>query len=50
MALALWSKAKKLLGVLTDLLLIGRAKQWWEKGQGPNLRDKPGPKDFGGKR
>lgn len=28
-------KLKKVLGVLTDLLNIGRSKGWWQKGPGP---------------
>ena len=29
----MWSKIKKVLGVLTDLLLIGRNKGLWSKDQ-----------------
>lgn len=27
------SKLKKILGVITDMLLIGRKAGWWKKGQ-----------------
>ena len=30
---------KKFLGKLTDLLLIGRQKGWWDKKKGPNVGD-----------
>lgn len=29
-------KVKKVLTVLTDILLIGRAKDWWNQKPGPN--------------
>ena len=29
----MFSKLKKILGALTDILLIGRNKGWWKKGQ-----------------
>jgi len=32
----MWSKIRKVLTVITDLLLIGRNKGWWKKDQ-----DKP---------
>jgi hypothetical protein len=42
------SKIKKFLGTLTDLLLIGRNRGWWQKGQGPDFSSEPlrpsGPK------
>jgi hypothetical protein len=34
-------KIKEFLGALTDLLLVGRNKGWWSKGQGPgDFKDK----------
>lgn len=32
---AIWAKARVILGALTDALLIGRARGWWERKQGP---------------
>jgi hypothetical protein len=32
----MFGKLRKLLGTLTDLLLIGRERGWWKKG-----KDKP---------
>lgn len=30
-----WDAIRRVLGALTDLLTAGRAKGWWDKGQGP---------------
>ena len=37
----MWLKIRAFLGLLTDLLNIGRAKAWWDK--------KPGPGELGPK-
>lgn len=33
----MWKKLRKILGALTDLLLVGRARKWW-KIKGPRER------------
>lgn len=33
-------KLKKILGVITDVLLIGRKRGWWQKNQEP-IKKKP---------
>ena len=39
-----FGKVKKVLTVVTDLLLIGRAKGWWSKNQeGPGKDNLSGP-------
>lgn len=42
MALPLWSKVRKVLGLLTDVLTFGRGKGWWSEHQTvtpPQLED-----------
>lgn len=36
----MFSKIRKVLGVITDLLTLGRARGWWEEKQTPS-RKKP---------
>ena len=33
--MSLLAKVRKVLGKITDLLLAGRERGWWSKGQGP---------------
>jgi hypothetical protein len=41
----MWSKIRKVLGVITDALLIGRKAGWWSKKHGPSS-NAPTPPDF----
>ena len=31
----MWSKIRKVLGVITDVLLVGRAREWWSERHKP---------------
>ena len=31
----IWQAARKVLGILTDLLTVGRSAGWWDKSGGP---------------
>mgnify|MGYP001606788217 CR=1 FL=1 len=32
----MFSKLKKVLGIITDLLIMGRANKWWRKKPSPS--------------
>lgn len=34
----MWQKLKKILGVITDVLIYGRGKGWWQRRQDPVKR------------
>lgn len=38
----MWQKLAKVIGILTDLLTVGRKAGWWEKKQGADWKDKDG--------
>ena len=43
--LGVLGKIRKVLGAVTDALLIGRQKGWWDEGDGPRFPDsKQGPR------
>jgi hypothetical protein len=35
--MGIWGAIKKVLGTLTDILLVGRSAGLWDKGQGPDI-------------
>lgn len=37
--MSLLSKIRKVLGVITDVLLIGRGKGWWSERHQPNVAE-----------
>jgi len=36
----MWNKIKKILGLITDILTVGRSKGWWDKPNTVSKKDK----------